>query len=240
MTLSEVVLTFDTDWVPQYMVDHCLNTLREAGLPATFFCTGPYDFVEPPARIERAIHPNFLPGSTHGEGVEEVLDGLCALYPEAVGSRSHGLFWYSNLSRPLLKRGMLYDASIRMVSHPHLQPVMENGLIRFPIWWSDNHWLKGGSGDDGLSVPALREAGLKVMLFHPVHVWYNTPALDWFTELRRSVDDPLALDHRRAEALRFEGEGVGTRLRHLLGWISGSGCRVATLAELARERLKPC
>ena len=32
-----IVLTFDTDWAPQFVIDYVIDTLNENGVNATFF-----------------------------------------------------------------------------------------------------------------------------------------------------------------------------------------------------------
>ena len=71
--MSDVVLTFDTDWAPDFVVRDTLELLGNT--PATFFVTDEISagLVKGIPTIEMGIHPNFLKKSSHGESYHEVL-----------------------------------------------------------------------------------------------------------------------------------------------------------------------
>ena len=120
MCQTTFVITLDTDWVPQYVLDVALEQLREYKLPATVFCTSPYVFADD--NIEPALHPNFFPGSSHGTTETECLGTVRAMYPLARGSRSHAYYWHSRMYALLTELGLNYDSSMLLPFQSHIIP----------------------------------------------------------------------------------------------------------------------
>ncbi|EGB15634.1 polysaccharide deacetylase [Pseudodesulfovibrio mercurii] len=225
------VLTFDTDWAPRFMVDRCLDILDRAGAKATFFCTGPYDF-RGSGRIETALHPNFLPGSTQGADPEAVVSGLKALYPDAVGTRSHRYFWHVGLRPVLLRHGLRYDCSQIMPGQAHLGLAEHLGLKRGATWWSDNLHLHHGLDPAVFDPPGLTEPGLKILDIHPVHVCLNTPDPAWFRATMAGLPPLPELTEEDVAPLRHPGPGVGTWLERAVASIPEIQDGFVTLREV--------
>jgi hypothetical protein len=234
MSGSLAVLTFDTDWVPQFMVDHCLDVLGRAGARATFFCTGRYDLGEA-GMIEAALHPNFLPGSTQGADPEAVVAGLKSLYPDAVGTRSHRYFWHVGLRPVLLRHGLRYDCSQIMPGQAHLGLAEHLGLARGATWWSDNLHLHHGLDLASFDPPGLADPGLKILDVHPVHVYLNTSDPAWFREAMAGLPPLPELAEEDVAPLRRPGQGVGTWLERAVARIPEIQDGFVTLGELVRS-----
>ena len=68
--MDSVVLTLDTDWAPDFVIDFVAKQLVAYQVRATWFVTHASPAVERLSQhsdlFELGIHPNFLPGSTHG------------------------------------------------------------------------------------------------------------------------------------------------------------------------------
>jgi peptidoglycan/xylan/chitin deacetylase (PgdA/CDA1 family) len=68
---NRVCVTLDVDWASDAMIDQTARILLEHEVPATWFITHASAAVDRlrdhPELFELGIHPNFLPGSTHGE-----------------------------------------------------------------------------------------------------------------------------------------------------------------------------
>lgn len=80
-----VVLTFDIDWAPDFMIDFVAEGLTQRRVRATWFVTHASPAVEwlreHPDLFELGIHPNFAPGSTQGDSPEAVLRHCLRLEP---------------------------------------------------------------------------------------------------------------------------------------------------------------
>src|SRR5262245_51696430 len=88
------VFTTDIDWAPEWAIQEMLRLFDHEQMPLTPFLT--HDsaalrarYGTPSMRARAGLHPNFLPGSSHGERPEQVIDSVCRLWPEAHGFRSH-------------------------------------------------------------------------------------------------------------------------------------------------------
>jgi hypothetical protein len=170
---TRVVLTLDVDWAPDALVDAVASRLVAAGAPATWFVTHASPALERlrarPDLFELGIHPNFRPGSSHGETPAEVLDHVMALVPEALSSRAHGVVQSGELLHELVRRTPVrIDSTTFLPDLPDAPLVTQRtpygDLLRVPFTWSDDHeplspWDR-----------YLGEPGLKVVLFHPTRV----------------------------------------------------------------------
>ncbi len=140
-------LTFDIDWAPDWCVEVCADLVHNANLRATFFVTHESDILADLRKrdgIELGIHPNLLPGSTHGEGTEVVLDHCISLVPEARAMRTHGLVQSSALFMTVCRKypQIETDLSLFLPFHSHLTPTRwffggdGNYLTRVPYNWA--------------------------------------------------------------------------------------------------------
>ena len=81
-------LTFDIDWAPDWCLEELLSILDSKKVKATFFCTHKTSINK---TIEQSghnlgIHPNFLPGSSQGKNVSEIINNL---YPDTLKDSSN-------------------------------------------------------------------------------------------------------------------------------------------------------
>lgn len=225
------ILTFDTDWVPQFVLDDVLDLASEHGVSATTFCTSAYELADR-QHVEAAIHPNFLPGTTQGATEDDVLDFVLARHPGAMGCRTHRLYWHGGLYAALRKRCLLYDSSLGMFLHPHLEPVNALGVTRFPVWWDDGVHLHHKLSLDNFVIPRMDEPGLKVCTFHPLLVYLNSreagdylPAVQGCRTFRELTANQLA-------PYRNAGAGLRTFFLGFLKHIASRQEKTLTLREL--------
>jgi hypothetical protein len=204
--LDGVAITLDVDWAPDFMIDDAARVLVERGVRATWFVTHRSPAVERLSEtplFELGLHPNFLDGSTHGDSWEAVLAHCVELVPDAVAMRTHALVQ----STPLLdlvasETGVRIDVSLYLPHAAGLQPVEHvsgrGSLVRVPYIWEDD--LEMGRASPVWSIAALNSAvGLKVLDFHPVHVYLNSARLTGYEALKREVPSFDDLDAGAAE-----------------------------------------
>ena len=92
--MSPILVTLDIDWAPDWMVEDVVERLVRAGVRATLFATHDSPLLrslEGNSEIEIGLHPNFLPGSSHGSTPEEIFATLRSWYPRATACRTHSL-----------------------------------------------------------------------------------------------------------------------------------------------------
>lgn len=227
-------VTFDTDWAPQFVVDHVLGLLVASGLPGTVFCTGPYA-MPAQGRIEVALHPNLMGDSTQGNGAEDVLVQLKRAMPQAVGVRTHRLFWHGGLLGTLAAHGLVYDSSLLVPLQLGLRPFRHKKLVRMPIWWSDNVHFDRDFALDGFAVPGLDEPGLKVLLFHPLQIYLNAPDAGHARIAMSSTGALADASPEELEPHRFRGNGMETVFRSALDFLATSGAEVRLLKECVAD-----
>lgn len=228
--MDAAAVTLDVDWAPDFMIDYAASLLAGAGVRATWFVTHDSPAVrrlrEHGDRFELGIHPNFLPGSTHGASAAEVLRHCMALVPDATTMRTHALVQSSPLLAEVLRSTPITtDSSLLLPRHPHLAPVEfvtgGRALLRVPFYWEDDdememehpRWHLGDECDG---------PGLRVFDFHPVHLWLNSGRPGHYAALRAA--GPLgALTPEAAAAYVNPREGARTFFVELLARLGAAG-----------------
>src|SRR4051812_39287991 len=141
---KDFVITIDVDWAPDFAIDFTSQLLIKNNVRATWFVTHESPAVERLRShlelFELGIHPNLLPGSTHGANEDEVLSHLQRLVPNAACMRTHGLYQSSSfLIKANTKFGIKADLSLLLPRAANLVPhkIKWSGanLWRFPYFW---------------------------------------------------------------------------------------------------------
>jgi len=138
--------TIDIDFASEYVLDALFNDLPLSELKLTIFVTHHSEVVEEKYRLktlDRGIHPNFLSGSSHGNGFNEIIDHCISLAPEAESYRSHRLFEVTDTAHNLFEnKGFKYASNATSILNDRLKPLLhESGIINFPIFFEDGTHL---------------------------------------------------------------------------------------------------
>ena len=184
---ADVAITLDVDWAPDFMIDYAAALLVEHGVKATWFITHASPAVsrlrEHPSLFELGIHPNFLPGSTHGNTFASVLAHCFDLVPDARSVRTHALYQSAPLLRALVNEPRITtDLSLFLPRMPGIEPVEfrldGRTLLRVPYLWEDSLEIEQEVPSFDLQRLLSAGDGLKILNFHPTHVFLNsiTPA----------------------------------------------------------------
>jgi len=189
-----VLVTLDIDWAPDWVIEDIAGRLSRAGVRATLFATHDSPAMRALAKeplFEIGLHPNFLPGSSHGTTPDEIFATLRGWYPDGTACRTHSLV----MSEPLLARmacefGIEIDCSVHLPRASHVTPhelhLSEQGdsLVRLPHVFQDNMhamarqpWTVAGA--------ELDTPGWKVLNFHPVHIVLNSATLAVYETFKR-------------------------------------------------------
>jgi len=165
-------------------------------VPATFFVTHDTPLLanlQADPLFKLGIHPNFLPGSSHGATTDDVLTHCLALVPEARAMRTHALVQSSPLfltvadDYPQIET----DVSLFLPFHDTLSPTDffwgDSGrrIVRLPYFWEDDvcatwpgwHWTA--------DPPA--GSGLKIFDFHPAYVALNIETLAGYRAVKQAL-----------------------------------------------------
>lgn len=234
MARARFVLTADVDWASEHCIESYIDHAAGHGIVPTLFVTHRSAAIARAAaagKVHLGIHPNFLPGSTHGKTTEEVLDHVFDLVPEPVASRSHCFYDNSHVAEALARRGIKVDSNICC----HLQeglPVLEhwNGVKRLPVFFEDDaHWAQGKSWAFADHREAFASPGLKILNFHPFLWTLNVPSAEYYAALRTHIPSLTAVE---AGAMRHAGPGSATFLDEIIAWVRESGGEFVSLPRL--------
>ena len=238
--LTAPVLTLDVDWASDAVIDAVAGLLVERRVRSTWFVTHESQAVDRlrarPDLFELGIHPNMLPGSTHGSSESEVLTHMRTILPGATVMRTHGLYQTANfLAKAALDFGITIDASLYLPHSSHLQAhCLRTGgarLWRVPYFWEDDDEMFEDEPIWTASDPRIAGPGLRVFDFHPVHVALNTGRFERYDELRRARP-PREWDTAFIDAHVSSGPGPGTIFVELVESLAGRGRFVSELADI--------
>lgn len=239
MSDRRLAITIDLDWAPDAAIDAVAARLIAAGLPATWFVTHASPAVDRllghPALFELGIHPNVQPGSTHGPTPEAVLDHLLGVVSRPVASRSHGLVTPAALLAGLVARGIGIDSSVFVPDTPGLRPFRQHtprgDLWRVPVAWADDHELLAPCFDSASAARALDPGGVRVLLFHPIHIALNSRSHEDYTAFKARHPSLDGLDGAALAAEAAPGDGIASMFEEALdrALALGGACRLTEL-----------
>lgn len=239
---SPLCFTTDIEWAPDWAIRDLYELADEHGVPLTPFLTHRSDYLDRRLRVRDVVssgdvglHPNFLPGSTHGATVEEVIATTKALWPDAVSFRSHCFYDDTRMLRKMAEHGFRYDSNLFAFLQPMLAPLRTVAeTVRLPVFWEDDiHSSVGLPWELSALRAAFESPGLKIVNVHPVRVALNVPD-EGFAESHRALGSSAHVD-ARAEAHR--GKGTRTFLAELFAEASG-GRRAMRLRDLYEEAVE--
>lgn len=193
----KLCLTFDVDWVPDFMIDDIMEMCVENNVKSTWFVTHYSPALDRlrkvPQLIELGIHPNFLSGSSQGSTTNDIIDYCLSLVPNAKSVRTHALFQNGPLLQRLGQEASIeIDSSIFLPEMPNIRMVEHlsgSGILkRVPIFWADDyHLLKDKPCWNFQSYKSID--GIQVFLFHPIHVFLNSTSRAQYGNIRARAKD---------------------------------------------------
>lgn len=231
---SDYVLTLDVDWAPDFAIEAVAQILIEKNVKATWFLTHYSTTVEKLKEaghlFELGVHPNLLPGSTHGEREDAVLAHVKGLVPSAISMRTHGLYQSSNfLVKAAKDYSIAFDVSLFLPRAAHLTPhqLKWGGvkLWRLPYFWEDDSEMFEDVPIWSLSDKRLAVPGLRIFDFHPIHVLLNTNKFEIYNALKQEMPiSQWTLDF--VESHINKGEGPRTLFLEIAEALSGKGRQI--------------
>jgi hypothetical protein len=228
------VITIDTEWVPQELLDETVKLLDDYSIQSTLFITNNYDFTNM-SEHELSIHPNFY---QDGE-ISEILKKTISLLPanHSLGSRSHGLFSSTKMFVEYEKLGIKYDSNYFIPFATNPEPFIFDGIdvVEIPIFFADDNKLQ--SQDFKFNSIHLNDSGTKVFLFHPSHIFMNTTSLEHYKQIKNHYHDYEQLSKIR----KLNEVGIRNMFTSLLEYIEKNNISTCTMAEVNnnfRSKLK--
>lgn len=212
------VLTADQDWAPEWCNALLVEFVTERRLPLHVFRTSPSPLLDrayADGVITQGWHPNFGPGSTHGDAPRSVVEYCQQHFPGATTARGHAFHESSLAWWALAAAGIRYDSQFPSAHMGHLLPSVHcSGIRRLPVYLEDDVWLDTFPGRFDLEPVArtFRTPGLKIFNFHPVQFGLNSPSWEYYDSRRAEVFSPDS----DAGRLVYEGIGVRTLMRNVV------------------------
>jgi hypothetical protein len=170
--------------------------VMERQLPLHVFRTSPSPSLDKAVAegvITQGWHPNFEPGSTHGDTPRSVVEYCQRHFPGATTARGHAFHESSPAWWALAAAGIRYDSQFPSAHMGHLLPsVHSSGIRRLPVYLEDDVWLRTFPGRFDLQPVArtFRTPGLKIFNFHPVQFGLNSPSFEYYDSRRAAVFSP--------------------------------------------------
>lgn len=216
------------DWAPDFAIEYTADVLRSHAIPSTWFVTHASRAIDhlraAPDLFELAIHPNFLPGSSHGTGIDEVIEHCLELVPDACSCRTHALFQSAPVLDALISHGIKVDVSLLLPDADHLESVTyyskSGQLVRIPYYREDCCDLHRPEPCWECDPGIISLPGLKVFSFHPIHVFLNSASMVSYNQLKQSCGSLSATSESDATQLIAAGRGTGTYFKDLVDHIS--------------------
>lgn len=221
-----VCLTFDVDWANDEILQYVAASVTAAGLTATFFATHDSPLLKDLTndQFEIGLHPNF----NRQDDIRSPLTELLELYPEARGTRSHLLAQSPSILDTICNLGLVYESNIHLPFHSGLRPVVRvTDLVSIPFCWADDTHFRVYP-DRPISDIPFQLPGLKVLAFHPIHVFMNTSSVEHYESYKQHYHDTEALRQHKNTA----GRGVETMFTEVLTCIREQQIRTTTLADV--------
>jgi peptidoglycan/xylan/chitin deacetylase (PgdA/CDA1 family) len=237
--LKTVCLTFDTDFAPDYMIEHVLSLLQQYDVRATFFTTHRSQALInllDDERYELATHPNLSPNTTQGHGLADIISRLKSFYPNITGNRFHVLGYSYRDLVTLGQSGFSYDVSTLRFNCPYLLPAWHPDLrmLLLTYMWEDGI-CENANLPVALESIDLKSPGLKIINFHPMNVYINGPTSEARLAFLRENPDLLNCSTDASARHRCTGEqGAEQALRGLLRYLSDTSCRTLRVRDVAR------
>jgi len=241
--LSDTVITLDVDWAPDFAITRTADTLTENRVKATWFITHNSPAIqrlfESPDLFEIGVHPNFMPGSTQGNDYHEIMSYVMNIVPDAKAVRTHDMCYSAAISRMFaVDFGLEVDNSIFLGEMPHIIPYEvfygDRVLMRMPYFWSDDGEMTiKRSPSFPLSDKNFGVPGLKILCFHPIHIFLNSRDMNNYNNLRCRCDIRHCTEEE-AEPFVNRGAGANSLLRKIIRG-NPNPPRFKTVSEIAEE-----
>lgn len=220
------VVSIDADWALEPLLRDTVDILNQYNIKATFFLTNPIDFSILNGH-EIAIHPNFEGYSNQDEILKKTLDMLPS--KKSKGSRSHKLYHNMALMSSYAKFGIQYDSNYVLPSYDEPKPFLfqQSNVLEIPIFFGDDTFFYSNS-DFQLNKINLNDKGVKVFLFHPIHIFMNTNSMDYYKKIKPFYSDFSKLSENKETT----SEGTRTLFLRFLEFIESNKIETKTLEEV--------
>lgn len=209
--LTDVFITADVDWAPDFALERMLNDFDDIGVNATIFATHRSSLL---ARVgksfEIGIHPDFT-RTDRSQTVRDKVKELLETYPAATVTRSHRNFFGQNTCQVAAELGLKADFSHVHFQLPFAQVFRDQyGLVRASYTWEDGLHLDYKI-PMSMNCIDMESPGLKVFNFHPVLYYLNVSDDNQRRSAVAGISDLTAASKSRLEKYAMPDSFPGIR-----------------------------
>ena len=238
--------TSDIDWASEAVIDDYFRRLPLDMLKLTVFVTHDSAIIQrefEAGRLQRGIHPNFLPGSSHGDNFREVIETCLSFAPEATCTRSHRAFEVTDTAHLLHNEYHIQCCSnVFTTLAPRIRPFwMESQLLQVPIFFEDGSFLYNQLG---LSIQPYRDyftaPGIKVISFHPMNMAFNTPHIAWMRQIKDSLsrDEFNHIDASMIQRMKNQERGAFDIVMEIINLAQQIQAPIMSLEEIYQSTVR--
>ena len=206
-----VVLTFDIDWAPDYMLEYLYKEISREDVKATFFLTHSSQMVKKIINnYDFGIHPNITDLT---KAKEQTLQ-IKKLFPPTKKIRAHKLITNSQIMKIWSEMKFRIVSNYLMLGYRSISPIqLPFGLKEVPIFFMDDLWVYGGMNTlDQEQIKEIADSkSIFVFDFHPVHIYMNTCELKTYDKIKNNMSDENYVNN-----YRNKGFGCNSMLRTLI------------------------
>lgn len=211
-----IILTLDLDWAPDYILEDSFKLLDEYGIKTTLFATHDSPAIRNVANThEVGIHPDLRNIQKTDESIKELKN----IYPDARCIRNHCLVHSSRFLQIYENNGLSITSNYLMLNQDVSGPIpMPHGIHEYPIFFMDDACVltENSFSSQSLMKNINKGNGLKVITFHPVHIYLNSIKMADYENVKYFLKDK-----KRTDVFINRGSGVRTIFKALLPEISG-------------------
>jgi hypothetical protein len=218
-------LTADQDWAPAWAAARLLAAAAGLDIPLHVFRTNPCPVLDEAfaqGRITQGWHPNFLPGSDHGDTPERVIAYCRAHFPGCRTARAHCFLEHTMAWDALAAAGIVADSQVPTYFQEGLVPLLHaSGIWRLPVYFEDDIFFRSFPLELPLEriQPTLFGPGLKIFNFHPTFFAANVPSPDYYAAIKARWFSTTGAD----EQLVHAGRGTRAVLEELAALVTAKG-----------------
>ncbi len=232
--------TSDIDWASEAILRLFLNYIDPMDLKPTMFLTHRSTILNNSfVTFDKGIHPNFLPGSSHGESFKEVIKYCESLCPGSLATRSHRSFDVTDTSHLLYANGYRYSSNWVTQMTSRMRPILhESGLINIPIFWEDGTHLYNKMN---LKMEHywehLKTPGIKVISIHPTNFVLNPPTLEYMRNIKDSLSRWEYNNMNQETIAKFRNtlRGIADATHELISYVKATNSKIMSLKEIYNE-----
>lgn len=238
--------TTDIDWASEAVISRFFKQIPFEKLKITAFVTHSSQCIEhlvAENKIDRGIHPFFLPGSSHGDNFKQIIETCRSFAPEAEVTRSHRLFNVSDTAHLLHENfGFNYSSNAIHTLSKDIKPYLhESMMIDLPIFWEEGTAMYNKLGlSINPFVQYFNSPGLKIISFHPMNIVFNTPEISWMRAIKDSLSREAFNDINddTIDKQKNNNRGITNAVMEIINLVEQKNYPILSLKDIYRSIVK--